>query len=212
MVKSSNDFLHVLDVGSRIHAFHQTFNISTNEEYYGSTEKKSFGTVHAMLEKSINEMIRKTSRNNKWIFGILCVSDIAGASASLLCLSSGYCYIFDPHSCNSQGMSSQNGAAVLMRFKCCKDVVDFPKKKISKPSSDIFNLTEISVDIYTEEVVTYLNDQKYQEMKKGKSFFPVGKSSDVNKKEIQSAKCNVNKERKQKKKKSKRILDKLENL
>ena len=111
-IKSNHDLLHVSDVGSRIHAFRQTFNISTNEEYYSSLEKKSFGTVHTTLEKSTSAMIRKTSRNNKWIFGILCVGDIVGASASLLCLSSGYCYIFDPHGCNSQGMSSQNGTAV----------------------------------------------------------------------------------------------------
>ena len=157
-IKSSHDFLRVSDVGSRIHAFCQTFNISTNEEYYGSIEKKSFGTVHTTLEKSTSAMIRKTSRNNKWIFEILCVGDIVGASASLLCLSSGYCYIFDPHSCNGQGMSSQNDTVVLMRFKYHKHVVDFLKKKFTKPSSDIFNLTE-TVDIYAEEVVTYLNDQ-----------------------------------------------------
>ena len=53
--------LHVSDVGSRIHAFRQTFNISTNEEYYGSIGKKSFGTVHTILEKSTSAMIR----NNK---------------------------------------------------------------------------------------------------------------------------------------------------
>ena len=41
-IKSNHDLLHVSDVGSRIHAFHQTFNISTNEEYYGSLEKKIF--------------------------------------------------------------------------------------------------------------------------------------------------------------------------
>ena len=40
-----------------------------------------------------------------------------------------------PHGCNSQGMSSQNGTAVLMRFKCRKHVVDFLKKKFSKPSN-----------------------------------------------------------------------------
>ena len=96
-------------------------------------------------------------------------------------------------------MSSQNGTAVLMRFKCSKHVVDFIKKKFSRPSSDIFNLTEIAVDIYTEEVVTYLSDQKYQEMKNEKSFSSVGKTSDVQQNKIQSAKCNVNKQRKQKK-------------
>ena len=73
-------------------------------------------------------------------------------------------------------------------------------------------MTEISVDIYAEEVVTYLDDQKYQEMRKGKSFFALGKRSDVNKKEMKSAKCNVNKERKQNKTKSKRILDQFKNL
>ena len=187
-IQSNHDLLNVSDVGSRIHAFRQTFNISTNEEYYSSLEKKSFGTVHTTLEKLASAMIRKTSRNNKWIFGILCVGDIVGASASLLCLSSGYCYIFDPHGCNSQGMSFQNGTAVLMRFKCLKHVVDFLKKKFSKPSN-IFNMTEISVDIYTDEVITYLNDQKYQQMKKGKSFFSVGERSDVDKKEIKTAKC-----------------------
>ena len=198
-VKTNHDFLHVSDVGSKISAFHQIFNISTNAEYYGSIEKKSVDTFHTTLDKSTRTMIRKTSRNNKWIFGILCVGDIAGASASLLCLSSGYCYIFDPHSCNSEGMSSQNGTAVLMRFKCSKHVVDFIKKKFSRPSSDIFNLTEIAVDIYTEEVVTYLSDQKYQEMKNEKSFSSVGKTSDVQQNKIQSAKCNVNKQRKRKK-------------
>ena len=81
-------------------------------------------------------------------------------------------------------MSSQNGTAVLMRFKCCKHVVDFIKKKFSRPSSDIFNLTEIAVDIYTEEVVTYLSDQKYQEMKNEKSFSSVGKTSDVQQNKI----------------------------
>ena len=35
-------------------------------------------------------------------------------------------------------------------------------------------------------------------MKKGKSFFAVGKRCDVDKKEIKSAKCNVNKENKKK--------------
>ena len=198
-VKTNHDFLHVSDVGSKISAFHQIFNISTNAEYYGSIEKKSVDTFHTTLEKSTCTMIRKTSRNNKWIFGILCVGDIAGASASLPCLSSGYCYILDPHSCNSEGMSSQNGTAVLMRFKCHKHVVDFIKKKFSRPSSDIFNLTEIAVDIYTEEVVTYLSDQKYQEMKNEKSFSSVGKTSDVQQNKIQSAKCNVNKQRKRKK-------------
>ena len=102
-------------------------------------------------------------------------------------------------------MSSQNGTAVLMRFKCCKHVVDFIKKKFSRPSSDIFNLTEIAVDIYTEEVVTYLSDQKYQEMKNEKSFSSEGKTSDV------QQKCNVNKQRKRKKNNSQRILDKFKN-
>ena len=96
-------------------------------------------------------------------------------------------------------MSSQNGRAVLMRFRCRKHVVDFLKEKFSKPSN-IFNLTEISVDIYTDEVITYLNDQKYQQMKKGKSFYSVGERSDVDKKEIETAKCNLNKDRKKKKK------------
>ena len=108
-------------------------------------------------------------------------------------------------------MSSQNGTAVLMRFKCSKHVVDFIKKKFSRPSSDIFNLTEIAVDIYTEEVVTYLSDQKYQEMKNEKSFSSVGKTSDVQQNKIQSEKCNVNKQRKRKKNKSQRILDKFKN-
>ena len=40
-VKTNHDFLHVSDVGSKISAFHQIFNISTNAEYYGSIEKKS---------------------------------------------------------------------------------------------------------------------------------------------------------------------------
>ena len=127
------------------------------------------------------------------------------------CLSSGYCYIFDPHSCNSQEMSSQDGTAVLMRFKCRKYVVDFIKKKFSKPSSDIFNVIEISVDIHTEEVVTYLNDQKYQGMKKGNSFLSVAKRSDVHEKDIQSAKCNVNKDRKQKRRNTREYWTKSKN-
>ena len=48
--------------------FLQIFTISTNAEYYGSIEKKSFGTVHTTLEKSTSAMIKKTSRNNKLIF------------------------------------------------------------------------------------------------------------------------------------------------
>ena len=83
-VKSNHDFLHVSGVGSRIHAFHQIFNISINAEYYSSIEKKSSSAVHTTLEKSTSAMINKTSRNNKWIFTILCVGDTAGASALLL--------------------------------------------------------------------------------------------------------------------------------
>ena len=93
-----------------------------------------------------------------------------------------------------------------MRFKGHKHVVDFLKKKFSKPSN-IFNLTEISVDIYTDEVITYLNDQKYQQMKKGKSFSSVGERSGVDKKEIETAKCNLNKDRKQKQKKKKNLRE-----
>ena len=67
-VKSNHDFLHVSNVHSRIPAFHQIFTISTNAEYYGSIEKKSFGTVHTTLKKSTFGMIKKTSRNYKLIF------------------------------------------------------------------------------------------------------------------------------------------------
>ena len=61
----------------------------------------------------------------------------------------------------------------------------------------MFNLTDISFEIYAEEVDTYLNDQIYQHMKREKLFTFKGKKVESEHKQIESAKSNEIKEQKQ---------------
>ena len=82
-----------------------TYNFQIEDEFFGKVRKDiNIGTT---LEKATFTVIQQ-SRRKKLILCILCVGNEKGGSASLLCLSNKYCYIFDPCSRSSYGLPANS--------------------------------------------------------------------------------------------------------
>ena len=95
-VKTNNDFLQVHEIGKEIYVFGQTLKITIENEYYGTLQKDEIEktTVGTTLEKATYTMYRSLSQSKQYVYGVLCIGDHHGSSASLLCLSKSNIYIF----------------------------------------------------------------------------------------------------------------------
>ena len=61
-------------------------------------------------------MYHSLSQSKQYVYVVLCIGDLHGSSASLLCLSKNNIYIFDPHSVNMRGEPVSNGTSTLLHF------------------------------------------------------------------------------------------------
>ena len=61
-------------------------------------------------------MYHSLSQSKQYVYGVLCIGDHCGSSASLLCLSKSNIYIFDPRSVNMRGEPVSNGTSGLLHF------------------------------------------------------------------------------------------------
>ena len=95
-VKTDNDFLQVHEIGKEIYVFGQTSKITIENEYYGTLQKHEIEktTVGTTLEKVTYTMYCSLSQSKQYVYGVLCIGDHHGSSASLLCLSKSNVYIF----------------------------------------------------------------------------------------------------------------------
>ena len=86
------------------------FQITIENEYNGTLQKYEIekNPVETTLEQVTYTMYHSLSTSKQNIYGILCIGDHHGSSASLLCLSKSNIYIFHPHSVNMRGEPVSN--------------------------------------------------------------------------------------------------------
>ena len=166
-VKTDNDFLQVHEIGKEIYVFGQTFKITIENEYYGTLQKDEIEktTVGTTLEKVTYTMYHSLSQSKQYVYGVLCIGDHHGSSASLLCLSKSNIYIFDPHSVNMRGEPVSNGTSALLHFSSRTKMIQYLRKKYITNLSLIFNITIVQCTQTNQSIVNYFEDQGYQYFK-----------------------------------------------
>ena len=166
-VKTDNDFLQVHEIGKEIYVFGQTFKITIENEYYGTLQKDEIEktTVGTTLEKVTYTMYHSLSQSKQYVYGVLCIGDHHGSSASLLCLSKSNIYIFDPHSVNMRGEPVSNGTSALLHFFSRTKMIQYLHKKYITNLSLIFNITIVQCTQTNQSIVNYFEDQRYQYFK-----------------------------------------------
>ena len=73
-------------------------------------------------------MYHSLSRSKQYVYGVLCIGDHHGSSASLLCLSKSNIYIFNPHSVNMRGEPVSNGTSALLDFFSRTEMIEYLHK------------------------------------------------------------------------------------
>ena len=147
--------------------FSQTFKITIENECYGTSRKDEIGktTVGTTLEKVTYTMYRSLSQSKQYVYGVLCIGDHHGSSASLLCLSKSNIYIFDPHSVNMRGEPVSNGTSALLCFFSRTKMIQYLRKKYIINLSLISNITIVQCTQTKQSIVNYFEDQRYQYFK-----------------------------------------------
>ena len=105
------------------------------------------------------------SQSKQYVYGVLCIGDHHGSSASLLCLSKSNIYIFDPHSVNMRGEPVSNGTSALLHFFSRTKMIQYLRKKYITNLSLIFNITIVQCTQTNQSIVNYFEDQRYQNLK-----------------------------------------------
>ena len=79
----------------KIYVFGQTFQITIENEYYGTLQKDEIEktTVGTSLEKVTYTMYCSLSQSKQYVYGVLCIGDHHGSSATLYYLSKSNIYI-----------------------------------------------------------------------------------------------------------------------
>ena len=110
-------------------------------------------------------------KKEELVLCILCVGNEKGGSASLLFISNGDCYIFDPHSRNSYGLPVDSGTSILASFKSRKNMIlhihlmnSFTQCNEQSPT-DLYSMCIVSFDVVNIQMQRYFNDQRYQFLK-----------------------------------------------
>ena len=166
-VKTNNYILQVHEIGKEIYVFGQTFQITIENEYYGTLQKDEIEktTVGTTLEKVTYSMYCSLSQSKQYVDGVLCIGDHHGSSASLLCSSKSNIYIFDPHSVNMRGEPVSNGTSALLYFFPRTKMIEYLRKKYITNLSLIFKISIVQCTKTNQSIINYLEDQGYQSFK-----------------------------------------------
>ena len=165
--KTNNDFLQVHEIGKGIYVFGQTFEITIENEYYETLQNDEIEktTVGTTLEKATYTMYHSLSQSKQYVYGVLCIGDDHGSSASLLCLSKINIYIFYPHSVNMRGEPVSNGTSALLHFFSRTKMIQYLHKKYITNLSLIFNISIVQCTQTNQSMVNYFENQRYQYFK-----------------------------------------------
>ena len=127
-------------------------------------EKKKT-TVGTTLEKVTYTMYHSLSQSKQYVYGVLCIGDHHGSSATLLCLSKSNIYIFDPHSVSMRGEPVSNGTSALLHFFSRTKMIQYLHTKYNTNLSLIFNISIVHCTQTNQSIVNYFEDQRYQSFK-----------------------------------------------
>lgn len=159
ITSKEHDFLQVNEIEKNICAFHQKFTLNIDEEFFGKIYHNT-SDVGSTLEYSLGFMQNKSKLFKKLIFGIMVVGDTKGGASSLLCVSGRKCYVFDPHSCDSSGLTASNGTSVMLHFATLKNMVYYLRCKYNTYIADLYNLTLVTCQPSESQLEMYFKDQK----------------------------------------------------
>ena len=162
-IHSDNDFLQVQEIGKQISVNENLYAFQIKHEYFGCVSNKcSLDTINMPLEKATFSALME-NKTSQWNYCILCVGNQHGTTASLLCLSSKNCYVFDPRSRNSYGIPVANSTSVLMMFPTRQKMISYlcsTEVKYQVPT-DVFLMCHIEFHMINCGVEKYFSDQHY---------------------------------------------------
>ena len=113
------------------------------------------------MEKVTYTMYHSLSQSKQYVYGVLCIGDYHGSSASLLCLSKSNIYIFHLHSVNIRGEPVSNGTSALQHFFSSAKMIEYLRKKYNTNLSLIFTISIVHCSQTNQSIVNYFEDQRY---------------------------------------------------
>ena len=110
-------------------------------------------------------MYHSLSQSKQYVYGVLCIGNHHGSSATLLCLSKSNIYIFDPHSVSTRGEPVSNGTSALPHIFSRTKMIQYLHTKYNINLSLIFNISIVHCTQTNQSIVNYFEDQRYQSFK-----------------------------------------------
>ena len=159
--------MQVHETGKEIYGFGKTFQITIENEYYGTLQKDEIekATIRTTLEEVTYTMYDSLSQSKQYVYGVLCIGDHHGSSATLLCLSKSNINIFDPHSVSMRGEPVSNGTSALLRFFSRTKMIQYLCTKYNTNLSLIFSISVVHCTQTNQSIVNYFEDLRYQSFK-----------------------------------------------
>ena len=85
--------------------------------------------------------------------------------------------MFDPHSCDSSGLTTSNGTSVILHFATLKNMVYYLRCKYNTYIADLYNLTLVTCQPSESQIEIYFQEQKYFSIRSGKQSCEIKKGS-----------------------------------